>query len=157
MQIYNYNPQNGRFLSVEEATESPLEPDVYLIPAFATTVVPPQNTSNYSFNGSTWQDIGFELPPEEPELTLPQKFDLVRRALQEAIDVKAQELNFSSGNALMLYVGFVNPFQPLAQVFSTWEVSVWVQAEMYKQEVIAGTKPLITPSEAVALMPAYPS
>jgi hypothetical protein len=56
----------------------------------------------------------------------------------------------------MLYAGFVNPFQPLAQVFALWEASVWYEAELYKAEVIAGTKPMLSPIEAVALMPEYP-
>ena len=81
----------------------------------------------------------------------------VRVALQAAIDAKAKSFNFSSGNALMLYAGFNNPFQTLAQQFATWEASVWVEAESYRQEVIAGTKPMLTSSEAVALMPEYPA
>ena len=80
--------------------------------------------------------------------------ELVRNALQSAIDDKAKSLGFSGGNALMLYAGFVNPFQSLAQVFATWEANVWVEADAYKNEVIAGTKPMLSPSEAVALMPA---
>lgn len=81
----------------------------------------------------------------------------VRIALQLAIDNKAKSFNFSSGNALMLYAGFNNPFQSLAQQFATWEASVWYEAETYRQEVIAGTKPMLTPNEAVALMPEYPA
>lgn len=80
----------------------------------------------------------------------------IREALQGSIDTKAQSLGFSNGNALMLYAGFTNPFQPLAQGFATWEASVWVEAGQYKDEVIAGTKPMLTPEEAVALMPIYP-
>ena len=80
----------------------------------------------------------------------------VRVALQSAIDTKAKSFNFSSGNALMLYAGFANPFQSLAQQFAVWEASVWFEAETYRQEVIAGTKPMLTPEEAIALMPGYP-
>lgn len=81
----------------------------------------------------------------------------VRVALQQAIDDKAKTLGFSGGNALMLYAGFVNPFQSLAQAFATWEASVWVEADAYKQEVLLGQKPMLTGDEAVALMPEYPS
>lgn len=81
----------------------------------------------------------------------------VRIALQASIDDKAKSFGFSGGNALMLYAGFINPFQPLAQVFATWEASVWVEADAYKSDVIAGLKPMLSPSEAVALMPVYPS
>jgi len=89
-------------------------------------------------------------------LSIVPTFEDVRKSLQLAIDVKAQALGFSGGNALMLYAGFTNPFQSLAQGFAVWEASVWVEAGQYKAEVVAGTKPMLTPLEAVALMPIYP-
>lgn len=99
--------------------------------------------------------------PEPADVYVPTLADLaeaVRLALQSAIDDKAKSFGFiSGGNALMLYAGFVNPFQPLAQTFATWEASVWYEAELYKAEVIAGTKPMLSPAEAVALMPIYPA
>lgn len=97
-------------------------------------------------------------PADVYELTLAEQAEAVRVALQAAIDEKARTFGFiSGGNALMLYAGFVNPFQPLAQTFATWEASVWYEAELYKAEVFAGTKPMLTPTEAVALMPIYPA
>lgn len=90
-------------------------------------------------------------------LTLEQQVESVRVALQQAIDTKARSFGFSGGNALMLYAGFTNPFQSLAQTFATWEASVWVEADTYKADVIAGIKPMLTGAEAVALMPVYPS
>lgn len=96
------------------------------------------------------------LPDPEPEQpTLEQQFEAVRMALQSAIDVKAQEFEFSSGNSLMLYAGFTNPFQALAQQFATWEAGVWLEAGQYKAQVIAGTQPMLTPEQAVAMMPEY--
>ena len=99
--------------------------------------------------------------PEPADVYVPSLSDLaeaVRLALQAAIDEKAKEFGFmSGGNALMLYAGFVNPFQTLAQTFAVWEASVWYEAETYRQEVIAGTKPMLTPEEAVSLMPEYPT
>lgn len=88
---------------------------------------------------------------------IQQLSEAVRLALQSSIDDKAKAFGFSGGNALMLYAGFTNPFQSLAQVFATWEASVWVEADAYKQEVIAGNKPMLSGAEAVALMPVYPS
>jgi hypothetical protein len=89
--------------------------------------------------------------------SIEQLAESVRLALQSAIDDKAKSFGFSGGNALMLYAGFLNPFQPLAQVFATWEASVWVEADAYKADVIAGLKPMLSGAEAVALMPVYPS
>ena len=92
-----------------------------------------------------------------PQPTLSDLAENDRLALQSAIDEKAKTFGFSGGNALMLYAGFPNPFQALAQVFATWEASVWVEADAYKQEVIAGNKPMLSGADAVALMPVYPS
>lgn len=89
-------------------------------------------------------------------IAIPQvTFEDVRRALQSAIDIKAQEFGFSGGNALMLYAGFINPFQELAVTFAQWESSVWVEAGQYKQDVILGLKPMLTIEQAIALMPVY--
>lgn len=95
------------------------------------------------------------------QLNIMQKLvadsETVRKALQGAIDEKARLFGFSGGNAFMLYAGFVNPFQSVALVFAQWEASVWAEADIYKAQVIAGTAPMLTGEEAVALMPAYPS
>ena len=97
-------------------------------------------------------------PADVYEPTLAEQAEAVRVALQAAIDDKAKSFGFiSGGNALMLYAGFVNPFQPLAQTFATWEASVWYEAELYKAEVFSGNKPMLSTAEAVALMPSYPA
>ena len=117
-----------------------------------TGVKYPSNFPVSEIDGVTIENIP-DPTPETP--TLEQQFEAVRVALQSAIDVKAQEFEFSNGNSLMLYAGFVNPFQSLAQQFATWEASVWVEAGQYKAQVIAGTQPMLTPEQAVAMMPAY--
>ena len=42
MIVYDYNPETGEYKGTGEAQESPLEPGVYLIPAHATTIAPPE-------------------------------------------------------------------------------------------------------------------
>lgn len=122
------------------------------------------------YEGDTVADGSIEVPQRPSEfhvlvngqwqLNIMQKLvadsETVRKALQSAIDEKARTFGFSGGNAFMLYAGFVNPFQTVALVFAQWEASVWAEADVYKAQVIAGTAPMLTADEAVALMPAYP-
>ena len=93
--------------------------------------------------------------PAEYVPTQEALFSNIKYKLQQAIDNKAISLEFSDGNSLMLYASVPNAFQQLAIKFLTWEASVWEQAAAYKAKIIAGTKPMLTPEEAVAMMPVY--
>ena len=96
-------------------------------------------------------------PSPQPILTLEQQAENVRLALQSAIDEKAKSFGFSGGDSIIQYAGFTNKWQSFALTFAAWEVQIWDEAEAYKAQVIAGTQPMLSPSEAVALMPTYPS
>ena len=54
--VYNYNPDTGEYLGPETAYESPMEPGVYLIPAHATTIAPPEADAGHVavFAGGAW-------------------------------------------------------------------------------------------------------
>lgn len=91
------------------------------------------------------------------ELSLEDMAENVRLALQAAIDDKAKSFGFSGGDSIIQYAGFANKWQSFALVFANWEVQIWDEADAYKAEVFEGTKPMLSPSEAVALMPVYPS
>lgn len=59
MKIYNYNPDNGIYLGEAEADESPLEPGVFLIPAYATETAPPELADKQVaiFNNDAWKAL----------------------------------------------------------------------------------------------------
>lgn len=177
--VYLYDAETREFTGTYEAQESPLEPGVFITPEASTDTPPPDFLVGqatcfidgewrhvpdvrgiwYSLDGevvsvdSLLEVISPTYTREPPPLSIQQRFESVRNALQAAIDTKAKELGFSGGDSLIQYVGFENVFQPMAQVFATWEVSVWVEAGIYRDQVIAGTAPMITPEAAVAMMP----
>lgn len=59
MKIYNYHPEYNNYLGSSMADESPLEPGVWLIPAYATDIEPPTCELNQIqiFNGTSWDII----------------------------------------------------------------------------------------------------
>ena len=56
MQIYHYNATTNVLIGSSDADESPMEPGVFLIPAYATEIAPPdvQDGQQAVFDGSTW-------------------------------------------------------------------------------------------------------
>jgi hypothetical protein len=59
MKIYNYHPEYKTYLGSSDADPSPLEPGVFLIPAHATELEPPQCSSCeiQVFNETSWDII----------------------------------------------------------------------------------------------------
>lgn len=68
MRIYNYDA-NGFFTGASLADESPLEPGVFLIPAFATELAPPDFGADQFavFDGAAWSIHDTPAPNPEPE------------------------------------------------------------------------------------------
>lgn len=56
MKIYNYHPITKEYLGESTADESPLEPEVFLIPANATRIIPPEIGENQTavFENNEW-------------------------------------------------------------------------------------------------------
>jgi hypothetical protein len=56
MRIYHYHPTTNILLGSSEADLSPMEPGVYLIPAYATEIVPPVEPDGQRavFDGAAW-------------------------------------------------------------------------------------------------------
>jgi hypothetical protein len=59
MKIYNYHLEYKTYTGSSLADESPLEPGVFLIPAYATQLKPPSFSENQIpvFNGTSWEII----------------------------------------------------------------------------------------------------
>jgi len=72
MKIFHYHPETGVFLGEGLADPSPLEPDVWLIPAHATNATPPVISDGEYL---VWSNGGWQLqsiPEPEPELEPPE-------------------------------------------------------------------------------------
>lgn len=56
--VYHYEAATGRYLGKALAEESPLEPGVMLVPAYATLSAPPSQIpiATLRWDGSTWRD-----------------------------------------------------------------------------------------------------
>lgn len=156
--IFSLLDENNKFLDTYPAQESPRAPGEFIAPKDAVegepTIPAVEGKDRYWRNGAwEYQDIVQPEPEPPVELSLPEQFELVRLALQAAIDGHARDLGFSGGNAMMLYATFDNPYQSIALPFAQWEASVWFEANAYKTQVLAETAPMVTPEQAVAMMP----
>lgn len=84
MNAYSFHPTTGVFLGVDFAQESPLEPGVFLLPAGATFVEPPQVAEGKQaiWGGESWSVQEIPLPPEpeipEPPQPEPLTWDTIR-------------------------------------------------------------------------------
>ena len=98
MNIYHYTQDTNIFHSTGVADESPLEPGVYLVPANATTVAPPElgESEIAVFSNGAWQVETLPPPPPEPEPEpepeLPDPVVLTPAEKLEALGLTIDEL-----------------------------------------------------------------
>lgn len=130
----------------------------WLIPDGYTDTPQPSPAHDWDDKKSVWvlnKTKQAELDAAARAQAEKQAVEAVKHALQSHIDSVAIGLGFSGGNAVMLYAGFANAFQQLAQAFGTWEADIWEQANQYMAQVKVGDAPMLMPEQAVERIPKF--
>lgn len=80
---YNYSEVTGAYLGFEEADESPLEPGVFLLPAYSTAIAPPEEQAGFyrRWTGEAWEQVAIPSTPA-PQLAEQARADRTRLLYQ---------------------------------------------------------------------------
>lgn len=126
MNIYNYDPIDGQFISKSIADESPLEKGAHLIPAHATTIAPPAFDSQKEtcvFGNNTWIVSEKQTTPE-PE---PESTDYTEQNMQSLWQAATRyEQTYISGSALGLLTIGVMAGSEIAKAIQVWLNTLWI-------------------------------
>lgn len=148
---------DGYYLGPVEADKSPLEEDVFLIPAGCVLLAPPQfdaNTHRCRWDGEQWQLDLVPLPEPEPE---PDPVDPIRvasQAIQAHMDTKAREREYDSIHTAISYRDDPNPkFAAEAEDLFNWRSAVWTAALSILHDVEQGNRPVPSTEELIAELP----
>ena len=127
-----------------------------------TGVKYPRDWDASTIEGVTVETVEPEPIPPSPLEQLLAQAEAVRQALVDAVQARFQSVQddigafFQSSAEFKTFAGFTNAFQLPAQQFGAWEAEVWHQANIYKLQVMQGQAPMLTPEQAVEMMPSYP-
>ncbi|USE78901.1 hypothetical protein NDR89_19900 [Cupriavidus gilardii] len=123
---------------------SPLKTDNPLIPIPDAAPV----AIGYGYANGTF------MAPAEPA-PRPATVGEIRAAIQAHMDRKAQEMGYDGITSAVTYADepAVPKFQAEGIAFREWRSLVWQAGYAYLAEVQAGTKPMPTVEEAIALLP----
>lgn len=151
---------NGYYLGETVAQESPLEPGVYLIPAGATEEIPPaydSTTQVLKMVSGSWTIENKPIPPTPPDPTPEEIRQNLTIAVSAHMNATAKTLGYSSIHTAVTYADepAVPKFQAEGQALRAWRSLVWAQCYAILDEVNAGTRPIPTESELIALLPIF--
>ena len=125
-EIYNYDQETGVYIGFSEADESPLEQDVFLIPANATTLAPPAILEGQVARFSNDQWIIETLPVAVPVAPYVPTLDDVKR-------LKIAEIELASEAAIA----------PITSAYPIAERDTW---PIQEAEAVAWTADSLAPT-----------
>lgn len=151
---------DGVFVCLVVADESPLEPDVFLIPGDAVDAEPPSIPDGHfaKWNGSNFDILPIPEPEPEPEpepLTPEQIIAQYTEAVQQHLDTFARTRNYDGILSAATYAtSSVPKFKAEGQYAVEARDNTWATAYQILAEVEAGTRPMPTLDEVIAALPA---
>jgi len=164
MIAYSFEPITGRLLGPVTCDASPLEPDEFLVPAFATTAEPPETVPEGAYarwNGAVWQ-VFVPPPPLEPELPTPTPEEIqaaLTAAVQAHLDGYASSWGYDGMWSAVTYADepAVPQFAAEGAALRAWRSNVWAACHEVLAEVQAETRPVPTEEALLADLPAAPA
>lgn len=142
MEIYNYHAETKEYTGQGFADPSPLEPGVWLIPASATTIMPPapQPGKVRCFDGARWVYADLPEAPQDPEY-VPSLADLAaeKMAAIQAEKNRVRDGGFihagvrydSDAEARLAYLELATKLAQDSTYSTPWKASAgaWVQMD----------------------------
>lgn len=121
--IYNYHPETKALLGAAWADESPLDLGGFIVPAFATLIIPPEVPAGKyaAFNGTDWlllDDVGpvAETIEETPAQTIAR----YEAALDHWMDAKARMYRYDNRFTFALRAAYPGPWHNEGVAFAEW-------------------------------------
>lgn len=124
--IYHYHHVTGEFTCTSIADESPLEPGIALIPAYATDIPVPEtmNGKRVVFSDNEWHvlEAATETSPiqEEVNETPSQKIARYEAALDAFLDSVARSHRYNDRFTFALRAAYPGPYQKEGLAFAQW-------------------------------------
>lgn len=92
---------------------------------------------------------------QPPSATQQEQRDAISAAIQKMLDDKAISLRYKNIDSVAKYIGYPNAFQAEAIKLASWAALCWEIAGSVEAQVNAGTLPIPTVEQALAMMPSY--
>lgn len=162
--VYSYDTVSGALQGLVELNDgdrSPLEPEVWLLPAGTTAVVPPTPVPGWitTWTGTEWTLRADPRPPlPDPDNTTPSTeppslddlAEAYRDAVQAHMDARARSLGYDDIRNAVTYAEepSVPRFQEEGRAFRAWRSLVWEHCYALFDRVKAG-QALIPTHEAL--------
>jgi hypothetical protein len=109
-------------------------------------------------DGSYYTYYNVDGTPDLAKIMLEDKANTLQAmesAVQEYIDSQAKNRGYDSIVSACSYAGYTNEFQTEAVSLGVWRSAAWTKAYQVQADVEAGTIPMPTVDELIAMLPIF--